>query len=1701
METAADETIDKSRTFKGHAQPSVEERLLQCRNFLADEDVNRCLNFTSKLAQIEEYLQYIEAEGLPHNKYLFADVKAMAETQKDWMKRMDQPPLDIDGPNASSILNYSTRLMDAETATGLQVEREAAGLVTQMREDHAPFTVERSDDQFEFLQKMKQDACADPDMPEGNPKTNLFFVENRAYNWALREPSLIPFWTNWKRGLPNKGIKPSDPHPWYRVNSGAGHSTPTPKMRALRRQTAQPWSMLPDYLQHREDVINRLLRTPHAELSPKDDSQLEHLLIFHAPPNLRQLRDECDFLEITSDFTEEQHKRFLEMKATFRTEFNEWRKVFRDTGVQIRLLRTATDSDMPGIFYVEDAQPSARDYDRLREYEQRVNLYLASQELSTEDREQLDNDLEAFAPEDIRRLSDMAQFISARAGKTSKGGYKNPSATQRDEVSEVQLEALNASDRQVYDLVRSERSRRFRLWVESLLNTRVTLRYLRPGEIAAEEPGRLYCSWNPHTERLPQLPPLQVRQIETEIDNLMYEFVIGTISESDYTRLDELLASIMYPQHLSMWGAYREMKEKADAGTLNLAESKEFRRIGFKYARVYDAWKNCLFARGLKIRMPRESSDSDFNPGVLYYRGNYDGIAAPGLSPGESLKQWAKRIDAARGGIAQSLQGNNTLTTEEKEMYEIVAHLQYPLLKRMDVAWRDLSAMPNLDQETLQDFKDMWASAFKKWLRLILSHEGPLEIREADPEDESLGDPGIVYYRGPFSEPDSLKVTNDSTLIPEDIQEKRDQIKLLLEKSRIIPLSEQDQEALEVLLRNFWRPSREYADHIELAREQKLTDGEKEQERVRGDDYSRRFALFIQLYRKNGFKIEKLRSGAYECNDPTAKDPDLWRTQGANRRGLDSVPEYFQKLLNKLWLYPRLFYRKLQDLESEINERLLILNPESPPPDEEIARLLQLLRPFLPPPLAELDSQLQLSSQSEDLYSNMPKWDESAAQKTFVAPFVQWLRKLQQYAKTKWLKILVWDSTELSARSFPHIGGRLYFPKPEDGDHNMDLTEDPEDDLPTRFKRYQVDINYLLKRRQVKPQSSDRTSLSWEENDRLRQLLRIVMDPTMAQVDDELRALDQRSRVELLHGEELTDFLSKSETWHSWYNEWIDSFSHDGIKLKIMKEVTQRRSHESGIKFIWPEHEQVLLPRGHIRTIPLHVKLLTQEFNTALRARKLTDEEHDILYMKFLPLITATYQHELERFGAFYLHRLGPGPVNQDEMAIIVRCMEILALKIIWERLKEAATRGTGASIQIFEPVRGELRIRLVSAESVDAMENKAGTSQAKPPLPMVFVFSLPQFNQAKNEYLQLSAKARRGAHLTVRERAELLRLLKPVPKEEQQKQMKEAVKLVRKVFEGKELAAEESRNAKEIMSRILWQQSGKVSADVAERVFPELRPLRSIQNLLSPIVPGTVQTNPALEAEPTEAEIRELGIELNTLLRRTRNRTITDQEGRILDYILRPLITDNLRGLNEQIINSSSTRRRPGRVIVGSHPDGILNARQGLLYVELQNQWQKEFQKWKAALTKSGVVIDKWFYEPDDISNVVARFRELKEAIKREPALLRSTNSGLNGPHRQILQDVFSSLERYVTESDFTDAEGRLMLGHLPTYLAKLRDTLFDHRRILNAQKELLSLSKSVSLNLLEHEFIDRYMAWYNSVMVSTPVLDHLKLHLINPY
>lgn len=131
----------------------------------------------------------------------------MATVQREWLGIMDAPPCDKNSckPDGHPLISY--RLVSKEMKRALQDAKEALGLADQTREDHAPFTVE-GHDQDAFLANLKKDQS-------GNPETvdearNLSSVENRAYGWALKEPSLIPVWLHPRLGLSNKGIKAPD---------------------------------------------------------------------------------------------------------------------------------------------------------------------------------------------------------------------------------------------------------------------------------------------------------------------------------------------------------------------------------------------------------------------------------------------------------------------------------------------------------------------------------------------------------------------------------------------------------------------------------------------------------------------------------------------------------------------------------------------------------------------------------------------------------------------------------------------------------------------------------------------------------------------------------------------------------------------------------------------------------------------------------------------------------------------------------------------------------------------------------------------------------------------------------------------------------------------------------------------------------------------------------------------------------------------------------------------------------------------------------------------------------------------------------------------------------------------------------------------------------------------------------------------------
>ena len=272
-------------TFKGHSQPPPDERLLACKKYLANEDVNSTLDFKAQLSQIEELIQDLEEKRVNYDSKLFRDVKVMTTVQREWLGTMEAPPCDMNPlhPNPNEAPPISNRLISRESRRQLQDERDALGLTNQVRQECAPFAIERQDhqdhqDHLAFLLKLKQDQAEDPELVE--EATNLVLVENRAYNWALKEPSLIPVWLHPRLGLVDKGIRATDKDPWYRRDL---------RPSGVRRRPAP--QKLPDYLQIAQRTVNTLLQS-FANGAANDDevAQLEKFLIDFELPRLKLLR-------------------------------------------------------------------------------------------------------------------------------------------------------------------------------------------------------------------------------------------------------------------------------------------------------------------------------------------------------------------------------------------------------------------------------------------------------------------------------------------------------------------------------------------------------------------------------------------------------------------------------------------------------------------------------------------------------------------------------------------------------------------------------------------------------------------------------------------------------------------------------------------------------------------------------------------------------------------------------------------------------------------------------------------------------------------------------------------------------------------------------------------------------------------------------------------------------------------------------------------------------------------------------------------------------------------------------------------------------------------------------------------------------------------------------------------------------------------
>lgn len=276
----------------------------------------------------------------------------MANASHDWHTNwMDAPPRETTCCDTSSIPPYSQRLIDANTSQKLQEAEEAMGVAGQMRADHPPFTVTRTDDHMEFLQEFTNDAYAEPgDVPDTE---DLFKRENQAYGRALSQPSLIPLWLHRDKGLPHTGIKAVDEQPYYRAtqideqrSSEAGPSDPRRFMvnggnLPIGELTGDQWEVRrnqlilekpdlgrpPEEIKKLEFEINELLNfqarnTAYGSIRNELQSKLRNVL----PVELRQLAAAWD-----------QSPEDISLRAAFEEPFDRWCKGFLYTGIKIRI--------------------------------------------------------------------------------------------------------------------------------------------------------------------------------------------------------------------------------------------------------------------------------------------------------------------------------------------------------------------------------------------------------------------------------------------------------------------------------------------------------------------------------------------------------------------------------------------------------------------------------------------------------------------------------------------------------------------------------------------------------------------------------------------------------------------------------------------------------------------------------------------------------------------------------------------------------------------------------------------------------------------------------------------------------------------------------------------------------------------------------------------------------------------------------------------------------------------------------------------------------------------------------------------------------------------------------------------------------------------------------------------------------------------
>jgi hypothetical protein len=1624
----------KPFTFKGHPQPPVDERLFAAKNFLADEDPNRCLGFDTKIAQIEEFIAQLEKDNVPCNAELFRDVKIKVQVHREWEARLKESPFDTGCCEVPLIPPFSTRLVSAETAALLHQEREAQGLVTQMRADHSPFTVDPEEDHGAFLTKLREDASTDPEAIDQD--TNLLWTESRAYLWAMRDPALIQHWMHPTQGIPTKGIRGGD----------ARNRPHGPVSDAVRSRPARGW--IPAHVAATEKKINELLKNQGQDQTYF--AQLEELLCQFEPIDLHNLHQQYkSFLEAADlgPLSANQEISKSEVKSRFGKEHRAWLNSLALNGVYL-IVRTPGEPEVqaPGVLYVDDGIMMPEHLDTLKRSQDLLDRLLRNgqMDLTEEESASLDSLMQHSLPDDIRQVQKGISRILEMAGANSISDLEKDNQAKALELEKDEQELKSK-------------------WKESLKRSGgAEFWYLRPAEMKSDQKNILYLPWDLTT--IPHVPAqarrdlelsLEAQKLQEDINKDLARNINLADMEGGSEPFRRLLSQVVYPDLRNLLTPYHALLEKEANPGLDDNERAQAKIIVAAVRSRWDAWWHGLGTRIIvKMPFPEQQNKS---PGVMYCRN-------PRNESGEDLETYFNRKSAAINQVLSTYASVKSGQEPPDYLRELRNHcddLQYPALKKLNELY--LSAADNSEEK--RKLGDSWVTAFSCWIRCKKGHT--IRIKKPNPRIDPDDDPSVVYYRGPLLTPSSPEFQG----MPESI---RDIIRNNQAQSR--PLFPADiRPQLPQLLRD-----------VLVAHEDSNTPESKAV-------LDWHLNAFMTAELVSASSSPSLLPSSRLPSSPQTSTTSLDDGNGHGNRNGDQNEDLtdFSALLPQIRAVESEINRILGLVRNYQNR-----SKNSRPPNlEDYTRVTALLTQFFPDTVYlameragrykdQFESRRSVTQREKKEFADNVKFLDDA----FRTAYFSWFRDLVatgirvQVAPREALPLdritLGFQPSVALIRdenTFERISGLL---APE-------VTTGPEVQTsqlvritnslspsaviasysPSQVIGLETQINSLLRTRR-------NSGLSWDESDVLLGQLRAVLPPYLVELDRNLRVLDEKSRKTTLTGDELGDWTQMWSAWHEGYESWLNDLPSTDIK--IVK--GDQNDNQPGVLRLRVEDYQSLPPITRLKNLPLALRKLQDLINGLIATGNgLNDEDMQSLDL----LLAPQFRPVLQRFRVFvheHLNEICSRSVKEPEDDALIEATISLGHALLREQLFASNGR-----IQIVEPTPGFFQMTSVDSSGAQITLSVVGVDASARSL---FEKLCPKnLNDVKKRFHDTALRIRSNMALSQDEIGFLMQIIPEIARVRILTRIANVVELLNRTQRQGEDINKRHQDTANAVEYLCWKRL-MLNSDIMRKIESILEnpvlPNRTEELIARRPAGASPRAPPPRVAPPNEAEVNELEIEINNLLRGERLKTINKEQQDKLNYLLRALLPPRLRFLKDRI--SCLDRQylaKPG-----------LDVRDSLAFSHALEQFPTQFDKWKEGISDFGIILDPWYATSEAIAEVCSRARLWKERTTNSDG---STNSGTISNRLQDLilrqwHDMYAILRRYVEDGceSRCDIEEQLLLRFMPQDL--INDAKFINAETNSAKKNAGTArdTRAMLLRSMKDQFIKSYVQWLISLTVS---------------